>query len=723
MNSTNRKKTFRADTEGVKKLTRSAQRKLTVTCIAVAAIALILLGAGLNYFGHRDAESGSLSMEDIQNSLAGQMKQEMALAAEYLEKLDGDIGENQSRLDEVNRQLAERQASLLEVETTRKLLEENASDISVKVQELEKNTETQVSTLQKSMESIHEEIRSNLEKITAIIEILEGAEQENTGNHEQAMEELTRVNVSVQEVNTSVSQLEDDLNRSYQSLSALMKQLNAEEESLRALAESLQKEQRSDQTAILQEFAEMKKLLAQVESDLKALLEADMAQISTAFSALTQEFQLRMSTLSQLVEGNFETLDRNMTGKLTSLGENMEGSFADLGQSLSGGFDGLEQEMNGNFASLDQNLSEALENLGLELDGQFLAVNQTLVKQIGNLVSESGENNDALMAYLDALHNALKQDLNQVFTSVSDGKAGLASALLTKGVTVKDDASFAQIRDAILSIDQKLLIGVQEIPGTISYEYHYHTDGAGEYPHTESSSEKGGCFMTAQRHYHTGSCYRTERYHTHTEDCPMHGIWVDWVEEPYWGGVYDCENLPLNSTRKVLECTIGEGTVTGYQPSCGLVDGQITGAHIVYDKEAVGTSAASYAEPVGAQAVCGQEEAAGTEELPPRMPGEPEEETGHTEEEAEEESTGEEAAGEEAAGEEAAEGAEASDEEETKNGAAEQEEPASKPDEADREQPFGSEPVETEQEAEGEGTKTEQDMENEVPEEKQSAEA
>lgn len=643
MKSTDQKKTFRADTEGVKKLTRSAQRKLTVTCIAVAAITLILLGAGLSYFNRRDTESGSVSVEEMQSGLREQMQQEMALASQYLEKLDGDIAENQNRLDEVNRQLTERQESFLKAETTQKKLEENASDVSVKVQELEKKTETQISALQNNMDSIHTDIRSTMDKITSIIEKLENTRTENDADHAQSMEEFSKVIVSVQEINQSISRVESGLDQSYQSLRSLMKELKEEEESLHELAKKLGDAERKDQTELMQQLAQMLQKLSEVEGDLKALLETDMAQIASSFSALTEEFQLRISTLSQAMDGNFEMLDQNMTGSFENLGQNVDLGFENLGQNVSGGFAELDQRLNGgfeelnqnmsgsltdlgqsmsgNFADLDQNMERALEALGQEMDGRFVTVNQTLVKQIENLTSASGENNDVLMTYLEALKNSLKQDLNQVFTSVSDGKKGLASALLTKGVRAEEDATFAQIRDAILSIDQKIVIGVQEIPGTISYRYHYHTDASGGHPHAESSSEQGGCFTAAKQHYHTDDCYRTEQSHKHTDDCPSHPVWVDWVENPYWGMIYDCGNIPLNTSRKILKCTIEEGKTEEYQPSCGFIDGQIIGAEITYDRNSVDKQTAAQSNNAAISAAVQTAEIWQEEEtLPPPLP-------------------------------------------------------------------------------------------------------
>lgn len=134
--------------------------------------------------------------------------------------------------------------------------------------------------------------------------------------------------------------------------------------------------------------------------------------------------------------------------------------------------------------------------------------------------------------------------MNQVFTSVSNGKKKLASALLTKGVSTNEDATFAQLAEAILNIDQKLVIGVEEIPGTIRYQYHYHVDASGNQPHTEKSDTAGGCYTGTHGHVHSveDGCYKEESYHVHRDDCSGYPVWVDWAPgvEPYWGFIYTC---------------------------------------------------------------------------------------------------------------------------------------------------------------------------------------
>ena len=212
---------------------------------------------------------------------------------------------------------------------------------------------------------------------------------------------------------------------------------------------------------------------------------------------------------------------------------------------------------------------------------------QTFAKQFGDLNVSAGQNTEELKSYLEELNNGLKQDMNQVFTSVSNGKKKLASALLTKGVSTNEDATFAQLAEAILNIDQKLVIGVEEIPGTIRYQYHYHVDVSGNQPHTEKSDTAGGCYTGTHGHVHSveDGCYKEESYHVHRDDCSGYPVWVDWAPgvEPYWGFIYTCGE-PANATRRVLICSKQAGSTDYYVPSCGLADGQIIGAEILYDQ-------------------------------------------------------------------------------------------------------------------------------------------
>lgn len=228
----------------------------------------------------------------------------------------------------------------------------------------------------------------------------------------------------------------------------------------------------------------------------------------------------------------------------------------------------------------------------------------------------------------------------------------------------KEDASFEEIKQAILSIPQKVVIGVEETPGNISYEYHYHVNSAGQTPHTEQTSENGGCYTSPIYHTHTGNyksgggCYTIPVNHNHTSSCYTVTKYETKVTS-YWftgkGTGHPCcsdahgQNMALYkytdniyqdgklissqtyerelgyscglciarkateknavSTISTIICGYSEGlngyelgcgkttdTVIAYTPGCGFADGQIIGAHIIYNQDSIAKTSAAYME-------------------------------------------------------------------------------------------------------------------------------
>lgn len=591
MKSTEHKKIFRADTEKENKRQsdQSEKRKMIAICAAAAAIAVILSGVGIGYSVRRASEENSLSFSEMENSVKDQMQEEMKNAASYLEKLDESISGNRDRLNEVNERLTKREEAFLESETWREQLEKNTSGMTDRVTQLEKITHTKVNEIETDMESVHADIQATLEQISKVAESLEEQKEQGAKEHGQSVEEINRVNQSVQEIDRSVENIENKLTDSYASLKELIEKLRTEEN-------KNQESQKADGQEILKNQKELKKEhqllvknLSDVEGSLKTILETDMTQISKAFSDMASSFQVKVDQLGSLLETRMDRMDAGIIG----IDEDLSG----LDQSIGG----LDQNINGldrNISSLDQNVSQNLAGvtdrlgeLNVGVQNSLTLLEQNFAKHMNELSQMSGEGTGALKAYMSELNEALKQNLNQVFTSVSNGKTGLASALLTKGVSADDDATFAELKDAVLRIPQKLVIGVQEVPGTITYHYHYHADASGENPHTETSPVQGGCYTVPKYHVHSedAGCYTIRRYHEHNDSCPGHSVWVDWVpnQEPYWGWVYECNDQPINAAEKVLSCSKSTATIDYYGVSCGWVDGQITGAEIIYDKDEV----------------------------------------------------------------------------------------------------------------------------------------
>lgn len=585
MQSNNSKKTFRPETEEKGRKRNSQKKQAAAAGVAMTAIAVILLGAGIGYSVQRAGKTESISLEEMQNSVSSALKGEMESAATSLEQLNQNIADNQKKLDEVNAQLAQREESLLQVETIQHRLEENASGMTGKVTDLEKTTHTKVNEIRTDMESIHTDITKTLEEISRIMQEMDAQKKQDNTDHKESITEINRINESVQSVNQTVSRLEDRLNTSYENLKNLVQEVRTTEEKNRELWTQEQTQLTEQQKQLLKEVEESRqetiRSLALVESNLKNMLESDMVQITAAFGSLTAELQTRVQELSALLENRMNRVDQNLSGldkNVTGLGNNISG--------LSENVNGLNENVDG----VGKNVESLFTRIG-ELDNgmqtNLTTLQQTFAKQFGDLNVSAGQNTEELKSYLEELNNGLKQDMNQVFTSVSNGKKKLASALLTKGVSTNEDATFAQLAEAILNIDQKLVIGVEEIPGTIRYQYHYHVDASGNQPHTEKSDTAGGCYTGTHGHVHSveDGCYKEESYHVHRDDCSGYPVWVDWAPgvEPYWGFIYTCGE-PANATRRVLICSKQAGSTDYYVPSCGLADGQIIGAEILYDQ-------------------------------------------------------------------------------------------------------------------------------------------
>lgn len=585
MQSNNSKKTFRPETEEKGRKRNSQKKQAAAAGVAMTAIAVILLGAGIGYSVQRAGKTESISLEEMQNSVSSALKGEMESAATSLEQLNQNIADNQKKLDEVNAQLAQREESLLQVETIQHRLEENASGMTGKVTDLEKTTHTKVNEIRTDMESIHTDVTKTLEEISRIMQEMDAQKKQDNTDHKESITEINRINESVQSVNQTVSRLEDRLNTSYENLKNLVQEVRTTEEKNRELWTQEQTQLTEQQKQLLKEVEESRqetiRSLALVESNLKNMLESDMVQITAAFGSLTAELQTRVQELSALLENRMNRVDQNLSGldkNVTGLGNNISG----LSENVSG--------LNENVDGVGKNVESLFTRIG-EMDNgmqtNLTTLQQTFAKQFGDLNVSAGQNTEELKSYLEELNNGLKQDMNQVFTSVSNGKKKLASALLTKGVSTNEDATFAQLAEAILNIDQKLVIGVEEIPGTIRYQYHYHVDASGNQPHTEKSDTAGGCYTGTHGHVHSveDGCYKEESYHVHRDDCSGYPVWVDWAPgvEPYWGFIYTCGE-PANATRRVLICSKQTGSTDYYVPSCGLADGQIIGAEILYDQ-------------------------------------------------------------------------------------------------------------------------------------------
>ena len=641
------RKTFCAKTE---KKGWKWTKKRAVLCAAAAALVL-MAGAGV-LRGFRQSEKGAARQEAVMQ-IRSQLHEEMEEAAGYLEKLDERVARSQEKLEEVNGQLKNRQETLLEVETVQKKLTENTADVSVRVTEMEKQAAVQIADLQGEMSSLREEILRVLRAMDESLRAMDPGGPDAVRDQEAFFEKLDGLSGDMQKIGRAAEALQTDLDRAQTGLRGLIGALEESgigdnEALLTALSEAEAELKNAQETGVSRLSDALEAAGQSVNGNLgllQAAMDGDFQELETAvdenfaamqasadeqfhaiqatagenFNALRASADESFNGLHTAVDGGFGGIQTAMDGGFGDVQTAMDSGFGGVQTAMSGGFDRLQAAADGGFDSLrsamEQGFSEqrsaseaqtgalktgmeerfaalnqAVEEKAAALDGGIAALGQRVSQDLELRFAESGNSAAELKSCILQLQETLRQELDQVFTSVSNGKRMLASALLTKGVAEAENASFSEIMDAILRIPQKIVIGQEELPGQVSFQYHYHVDGNGENPHTETQDAPGGCYTRPLTHVHSreAGCYGTEAYHEHSGDCPGHPAQADPESE---GGdaeewVYDCDGEP-NASRSVLICGCEEGAAEGYGVSCALADGQVIGAIYSYDAAAV----------------------------------------------------------------------------------------------------------------------------------------
>lgn len=395
---------------------------------------------------------------------------------------------------------------------------------------------------------------------------------------------------------------------------SLQRKIEAAQAQVLALSEEMERHEEVRQEEIMDSFTSLFVNLQTIQSDYQALHE-ELKDLIVELKTLSEEnHQELIAVLGQMEEG----MEGKSTQNLNKLLETRAQMKEDYGTSITN----LQKELNQNLSDMDVNIND-----------QLYQMNTALNQKYDNLTNIVNTGDEGLRSYLENGFGLVGQKLDTVFTYVSDGKKMLASALLTKGVDCRSDATFREIADAILSIPQSIVIGTQQIPGEITYEYHHHKDGHGTLTPSErvSVGARGGCFNTPIYHVHTGDyrngggCYTVPVIHNHESSCyqtirkvrQITGFWFTgqgtghpccssahgqnyakfrYVDKVYENGVlisskegegdlgYRCGlcaereaySRGSDMTTQNIVCGYSEG-INGYELGCGMTTGTVIG--------------------------------------------------------------------------------------------------------------------------------------------------
>jgi len=471
----------------------------------------------------------------------------------------------------------------------------------------EKSKETNNAKMISELGDINSYLNELDESITNNKETLESVTNNSSETlQEELFDSTEEINLTIDEnvtqLNTKMENLHNKIVETEANISNLLAFLGVE-------VEENQKEINGQFSAIKNSLEEIKQEFTDMIDEVKEMIE----ELSKSQEANHLELKETLSVMATDMETTAtENLDK-MIETLTSMEETHTTLLKDYHADTIKNISDLNENMESHFTAANENINNQFLSSNQSMEHHFSKTNECITNHYTDLTVLMTENDNDMSAYLDNIFGNICQKLDSVFTFVSDGKKKLASALLTKGVDCAEDATFEEIKQAILSINQQLYLGTETeyVYGDIALEHHYHVNGLGEYPHTAYVDVEagGGCFTSPQYHTHVNACYKvctgvlvsdgSEEYCDRCDycrECPGGCEDEDGTcKTRYFGRCNSCGRRTSYSSYtkwknakgstcgvSTLICGKNASTIDYYNASCGLLDGQIIAAHIVY---------------------------------------------------------------------------------------------------------------------------------------------
>ncbi len=371
----------------------------------------------------------------------------------------------------------------------------------------------QLTEASKFLTSMNQELEENKKYIKAIESVRE--KNERTSNQNNSSEEKETEQKQERELEFRLEALDQQLSGIYLKVSETKKQV----EDLTKKTDDVSGITNSTETSVRTSLGGVQNSILQIAAEHDAM-KKEVAKLIAQLAKTQEEGQRDLLFVLKQMEQNLNSENEQSSSNTLLLLEK------------------LEEQQNQSAKQTEVTIENNVLNTSERITGEIKLAYDDLKNQqllLGNQITEQGEGmktffegKDAEMQnYLDNELASIYQKIDTVFGSVSNGKQLLASALLTKGISISKDATFREFEEAIRNIPQEIHIGSGQLPGEISYEYHRHTDGKGNTPGLEEVDleQNGGCYTTAVYHIHTGNgkdgggCYSRPVYHTHVDTC------------------------------------------------------------------------------------------------------------------------------------------------------------------------------------------------------------
>ncbi|MCR5156998.1 MAG: hypothetical protein K6C96_09985 [Butyrivibrio sp.] len=566
----NLKEKWSKQNNSVKLLLKKLKRHDTLV-VGIAVVIATALCGGLIYLS-TPVVTATAREELKQDEMANNEKtvEKLDELKEYLNGIDKTVAENQKNLSIYSEKTSENHKE------TGELTERMTNTVTEKVVGLDKDMQ---------------ELRNLINKTEASIEVLKQSMEKNgSDNRSKVEKEITNLYVELEKIENKYSETQENTKNLMVEIQSAVKSGNKD----------LSKEMQD-------RYQDLLDRLAQTDSKLTEQSKTSLA-----------DFKTELSSISNSINNNFARIDstinngmNSMSNEITGVNNKIVGVNSEI-TNVKNGIAGVNNEV-----SNVKNDIAGVNNEVSNVNNGIAGVNNEITNVNSEIVGVKGDLTE-LKSYIGTEMGSVNKQLKEVFTYVSDGKKLVASALLTKGIKVREDATFAEIAAGIMEFESEYTLPGGEIPGEVEYTYHYHTDASGAECDDELVGEdrKGGCYTKEVHHVHDRDCYETEivYYYDTNKDVVM----VSYEGDYYTGEAFykfhcnfcgktyvstgsghvekttslnQVKNrngvLKKSEEKKTKICAYEDDELEGYATSCGYIHGQVTGAKLKFKGKGV----------------------------------------------------------------------------------------------------------------------------------------
>ncbi|MBE5826023.1 MAG: hypothetical protein E7307_05235 [Butyrivibrio sp.] len=645
----NLKEKWSKQNNSIKLLLKKLKRHDTLV-VGIAVVIATALCGGLIYLS-TPVVTATAREELMQDEMANNEKtvEKLDELKAYLNGIDKTVAENQKSLSIYSEKTSENHKEAGE------LTERMTSSVTEKVVGLDKdmqelrnlinNTETSIEVLKQSLEKSGSDNRSKVEKeITNLYVELEKIENKYSETQENTKNLMAEIQTAVKNGNKGLSkEMQDQYNELLSRLVRTDEKLTEQNTSTMA---DFKAELGSISNTINNHFAKMDSTInsgmdnvnngiAGVSNDI-AGVSNDIAGVNSGIAGVSNDIAGVSNDIAGVSKGiaGVNSGIAGVSNDIAGVSKGIAGvssGIAGVSNDIAGvnsGIAGVSNDIagvNSGIAGVSNDIagvskgiagvSSGIAGVSNSITGVsngIVGVNNEIVN-VNSEISVVKGDLAGLKSYIGGEIRDVNKQLEQVFTYVSDGKKLVASALLTKGIKVREDATFAEIAKGIMEFKTEYTLPGGEIPGEVEYTYHYHTDATGAECDDELVGEdrKGGCYTNEVHHVHSKDCYETEivYYYDTNKDVVM----VSYEGDYYTGEAFykfhcnfcgktyvstgsghvekttslnQVKNrngvLKKSEEKKTKICAYEDDELEGYATSCGFIHGQVVGAKLKF---------------------------------------------------------------------------------------------------------------------------------------------